>query len=579
MDERFEIRGELGRGGMATVYLALDRSRDELVALKVLHRHLVDRPSARGRLERELRAARRVAHHAILHPVEAVQHDGVPALVLPALSGQTLSDRIAAGGTLGEDELQRLLDEIGGALAAGHAVGVLHRDVTPNNVLWDAGQPRLADFGLARLADQGTATTGALGTVGYAAPETYAEGASDPRCDAYSLGAVLFFAATGRPPFDAPTGLGALQQQLEGQHTPLASLRPDLPRALIETIEALLVPEQDQRPSVPEALQRLPRRPRAPTAPRRLLWTQVGSGLSLLALVGLGWFQDIGSFLIATIVQGHGLPQPDIHEMTQGISALVLLPLALLPGVIGAVAGRGEPERRVAPWVGIGALAILDLVYAMLAGVVLPAWGMRGTADLFGTMLYHQGLFVVLAALIVGLVRPWRSLRLEVPAPAPAPVPLADEARRALGQLAAALEQAPQAVAVDLRGLVRQLRGSVDALASELTTVEAALEGLVADPGELAELEARRARAEAHGAPSDAIERALEAARALAAEADALEARRVCAIASLLEVRAEAARARRALLDTEAPEAITAPLRQLGQRARLAQQAARELSG
>ncbi len=578
MSERFELQGELGRGGMATVFLAIDRQSGEQIALKVLHRHLADRPSTRKRLERELEAAQRVAHPAILHPLERVEHEGCPALVFPALSGRTLADQVRENGPLDQAQLRHLLAQIGGALGAAHGVGVLHRDVTPNNVLWDEGEPRLVDFGLARLADQSTASTGALGTVGYAAPETYVDGATDPRVDAYSLGAILYFAATGRPPFDATTAMGALQQQLDGELVPLASLRPDLPSELVGTIEALLEPEPDDRPSVPAALRMRPPMVTKAAGGSRVQWTQVGSALSMVLLVAIGWFQDIGAFLLATVIQGHGVPSADIHEMTQGVSALLLLPIALLPALIGGVAGRNDSDRRIAPWMGIAALAVMDLLYAMLAGVVLPEWGMSGMADLFGTMLYHQGLFVFLAAAIVGVCRPWRSMTALVEAPQRESVPLADRARRALGSLRDALRKAPEAVAVDLRGLVRDLESAVGDLEAELGTVQSALDELSVDPGELASLETRRARAEARGQSTSELERALDAGRRLVEQADALESRRVRAVASLLEVRAEAAHARVAVLELEEPDRLTADLTRLRERARLARAAQREVS-
>lgn len=577
MEDRFELRGELGRGGMATVFLAFDRQSGEEVALKVLHRHLADRPSTRRRLERELEAAQRVAHPAILHPLERVEHDGCPALVLPALSGQTLSDEVRENGPLDPEALQRLLTQIGGALGAAHGVGVLHRDVTPNNVLWDNGEPRLVDFGLARLADQSTASTGALGTVGYAAPEVYVDGATDPRVDAYSLGAILYFAATGRPPFDAPTAMGALQQQLDGKLDSLATLRADLSPDLVATIEALLQPDPDDRPSVPAALRMQAPKVSQPAEVSRIQWTQVGSALSLVLMVAIGWFQDIGAFLLATVIQGHGVPSLDIHMMTQGVSAMLLLPLAMLPALAGLVVGRNDAERRIAPWGGIAALAVLDLLYAMLAGVILPEMGMTGMADLFGTMLYHQGLFVFLAAGIVAISRPWRSMRTQVEAPKRETVPLADRARKALGGLRDALKKAPEAVAVDLRGLVNDLEGAVGDLEAELATVETAMAEISADPAELGALETRRARAVARGQSTSEVDRALEAGRRLMAESDALESRRVRAVASLLEVRAEAAHARVTVLELDEPDRVTEDLTRLRERARLARAAQREV--
>jgi hypothetical protein len=560
---------------MATVHLAVDRQTGDTVALKVLHRHLADRPSARRRLERELEAARRVQHPAILHPLEQVEWEGSPALVLPALSGATLADRVEGGGALDVGALEELLHEVGGALAAAHAAGVLHRDVTPRNVLCDE-RFRLTDFGLARLTDQGTATTGALGTIGYAAPETYAEGARDPAADAYALGAVLYFAATSRPPFDAPTAMGALQLQLDGRHLPLASLRPDLPADLRATIENLLAPEPADRPSVPEALRRITR-PSLDVVPRRRRqWTQVGTTISLIAGMAVGWGQDLGAFLLATIVQGYAVPSGDIHQMTQGVSAMVLAPLSLAPAFVGGVLGRNDPDRRVGPRVGIALLFALNITYAVLAGVVAPEMGMGDGMNLVGTMLFHMMAYVPLSALIVIACRPWLAWSAEA-APTPSPrVPLAEEADRALGQLRAALSRAPQAIRLDLAGTVRELQAAVTELGAELGVVDEALAAAAVDPGLMATLEARRARAEARGEATADHERASEAHRRLIGEVDALEQRRVRAVARLLEIRAEAACARRAVLDDSAAH-VTTSLRDLRERARLASQARAEV--
>ncbi|MCB9699701.1 MAG: serine/threonine protein kinase [Alphaproteobacteria bacterium] len=561
--DRFALVGELGRGGTATVWLAEDASRGERVALKVVHAHLADRPSTRRRLARELQAAARVRHPAILHPLEEVEHGGSPALVLPALSGQTLLDRIERDGPLAEPDLRLLLARVGGALAAAHGAGVLHRDVTPRNVLWDdGGEPMLTDFGLARLADQGTATTGALGTVGYAAPEVYTAGARDPRADAYGLGAVLYLAAAGRPAYDAPTAMGALQAQLDGRHTPLAEQRPDLDPALVGTIEALLRPEPEDRPSVSEALH-LTSRAAATAAPVvRRRWGRIGSAISLWLLVALGFFQDLGSFALSTVILGHGVAAPDIHQMTQGITMLILLPLVMVPALVSIVAKDRAPGLRA----GGGVLAAMVLAYAIFAGVVAPEQGMGAGWDLVGTMLYHQMAWVLLVGAVVALARPWGGFTVTAPASAPVRVPLASEARRALDALLAL--DVPEIVRADLRGLCKDLGASIGELEAELGTVDDALGRTAADPGLLAQLEARRARAAAHGQPTGEHDRAVEAQRRLLAEVDALEERRVAAVARLLEIRAEAVHAGRQLQEAPDPEPTTRDLRTLRDRAR-----------
>ena len=249
-EERFEILGELGRGGMATVYLADDRVRDERVALKVLHPHLSDDPEARARLIREVRATRDLTHPHVLVPYDVHEDQGRLALSMPLHRGQTLADRVALDGPLSPDDLEALAKALSSALAAAHERGVLHRDVTPANVLvGEHDGIRLTDFGLARIESQATATrTAALGTVGYTAPEVYGGERAGPRSDLYALGGVLYLAATGKPPWGTGAPMTVLKRQLEAERTPLRELRPDLPAHLLQAIEACLARDRDDRP-------------------------------------------------------------------------------------------------------------------------------------------------------------------------------------------------------------------------------------------------------------------------------------------------------------------------------------------
>ncbi len=249
--DRFEVVGTLGRGGMATVYLANDLVREDKVAVKVLHDHLAHDPAMRRRLRREVVAAGLVRNEGAL-----VAHDlhvvgDTLALSMPFHGGTTLTERVRAEGPLPAHEVRALGLRLAGALADAHRRGVLHRDVTPNNVMLGqtAGDAVLTDFGLARTQDGGTGTaTSVLGTPGYAAPEIYQGQRTDPRSDLYSLGAVLWFAATGRSPYGAGNPAGILQAQLAGTLEPLATACPGLPTDLVETIETLLRKKAEARP-------------------------------------------------------------------------------------------------------------------------------------------------------------------------------------------------------------------------------------------------------------------------------------------------------------------------------------------
>ena len=248
--DRFEVIGLLGRGGMATVYLVEDHVRGARVALKVLHSHLAHDPAMRRRLRREVDAASLVRHDAALVAYDLHPIGDSLALSMPFHGGTTLAERVKAHGPLDEAEVRQLGIRLGGVLAEAHRRGVLHRDVTPNNVmLTSASDAVLTDFGLARTQASGTATaTSVMGTPGYAAPEVYAGQRTDPRSDLYSLGAVLYFAATGRSPYGGGAPAAVLRAQLTDDPTSVRALRPELSDDIAATIDALLCRDADQRP-------------------------------------------------------------------------------------------------------------------------------------------------------------------------------------------------------------------------------------------------------------------------------------------------------------------------------------------
>ena len=256
LGDRFEIIGVLGEGGMATVYLAQDRVRQHRVALKVLHGHLARQEASRKRLRREVEAAGRIRHPAALVPTELFELDGKLCLSMPVHTGRTLADAMADGTPLPPEQVRAIALQLCDVLALAHRNGVVHRDITPSNVMIDDnGAVMLMDFGLARLDEQRSRTsTGVVGTPGYVAPELYGGARADARSDLYALGAVLYLAATGRQPFAAPTPLGALQQQLEESFPPLSE-HSALSPGLAATIEACLSKDPDARPQAAAEVQ------------------------------------------------------------------------------------------------------------------------------------------------------------------------------------------------------------------------------------------------------------------------------------------------------------------------------------
>ena len=252
LGDRFRLVGELGRGGTAVVWLAHDLASGEEIALKILHAPFADDPRVRGRLRREARVGARLRHPAALLPTAVHDLDGHLVLALPLHPGVPLDEHVRTHGPWTASALDRLARTLASALAAAHTAGIVHRDVTPRNVLVDdAGEAVLTDFGLARLADGTRSTTvaGPAGTPGFVAPERMEGHAAGPATDLYGLGGVLYTAATGAAPFARGSLAATVRAQLDGDHVPLVRARPDLPPALCATIDALLAVDPSARPA------------------------------------------------------------------------------------------------------------------------------------------------------------------------------------------------------------------------------------------------------------------------------------------------------------------------------------------
>jgi tRNA A-37 threonylcarbamoyl transferase component Bud32 len=207
--DRYAVESEIGRGGMATVFLAEDLRHARQVAIKVLHPELAASLGT-DRFLREIKIAAGLDHPHILPLHDSGEADGLLFYVMPYVEGESLAGRLEREGQL---PLERALDiagEVADALAYAHRQGVIHRDIKPGNILLAEGHARIADFGVARalgVASEGDATaTGlAVGTPKYMSPEQAAGGEVDGRSDVYALGCVLYEMLAGDPPFDGPT--------------------------------------------------------------------------------------------------------------------------------------------------------------------------------------------------------------------------------------------------------------------------------------------------------------------------------------------------------------------------------------
>ena len=214
----YRLLGPLGAGGMGTVYRARDGD-GRIVALKLLHAHLGADPEARERLTREVASLRRVRHPGVARVLDAEIDSSDAFVVTELVKGQDLAAHVRTRGPLPADELAELADRLRAALVVVHRAGVLHRDLTPGNVMVTDDGPVLIDFGVAQAVEDARVTSTGLvaGTPGYLAPELLEGGQPSAAGDWWGWAALLVFAATGRPPFGRGTIVAQLNRARTGE--------------------------------------------------------------------------------------------------------------------------------------------------------------------------------------------------------------------------------------------------------------------------------------------------------------------------------------------------------------------------
>jgi len=262
--DRYTVHEELGRGGMATVYLAEDLRHRRTVALKVLRPELAATMGV-GRFAREIEVAARLQHPNILPLLDSGEADGLFYYVMPFVEGEPLRERLARGGELPVPEAVRVLIEVADALSHAHAHGVVHRDIKPDNILLSGRHALVADFGVAKAVTEATGyalltSTGvALGTPTYMAPEqAVADPHQDHRVDIYALGVLGYELLTGRTPFHATTQQEMLAAHLTAEPEPLALHRPSVSPALAQVVMKCLAKKPaDRWQTAEEVLQAL----------------------------------------------------------------------------------------------------------------------------------------------------------------------------------------------------------------------------------------------------------------------------------------------------------------------------------
>jgi serine/threonine protein kinase len=265
VDGRYAVTARIARGGMATVYLALDRRLHREVALKVMHAHLGDDPQFTARFIREARAAARLSHPGVVAVFDQGEDDGLLYLAMEYLEGRTLRTVLGELGVLTPGEALDVVEPVLDALAAAHAAGIVHRDVKPENVLLtDDGRVKVADFGLARAASSVASTSGVLmGTAAYLAPELIAHGVADARADVYAVGMTLFEMLTGRQPFSGDVPLRVAYRHVHEDVPAPSTVVGALPEPLDVLVTAATARDPGRRPADAAALLALERSVRA----------------------------------------------------------------------------------------------------------------------------------------------------------------------------------------------------------------------------------------------------------------------------------------------------------------------------
>lgn len=247
--DRYEIKSELGRGGMATVYLGYDERFERDVAVKVLPAEFLHDPQFSVRFHREAKTVATLEHPAIVPVYDVGEADGLPFFVMRYMDGGSLDD-VLEKGELSLKETARIINVIAPALDEAHRRGIVHRDLKPGNILFDhANQPYLSDFGIAKISDSQTNVTGSaiIGTPAYMSPEQAQGKTIDGRSDLYTLGAIVYRMLTGVRPYEGDTPMSMAIKHITEPPPDILRENGNLPIAISNFIYRAMAKEPADR--------------------------------------------------------------------------------------------------------------------------------------------------------------------------------------------------------------------------------------------------------------------------------------------------------------------------------------------
>ncbi len=375
----FEIKRKLGRGAMASVYLAREAELNRLVAVKVLHPGKAADETARRRFEREAKAAASLAHPNVVQVFRFGRlANETPYLVMRYVKGRTMEERLAGEGHLGADLTRQVLADVTSALEAAHARGIVHRDVRPANVLWDeeSGSALLTDFGIAAILETSgeeatrlTKTGQLVGDPRYLSPEQLRDEDLTELADMYALGVMGYELLTGEGPYEARTSTQWITAHLNAEPRDLRRLRPDVDPRLEELLRRCLNREPNHRPSAADA-SRVLRGEAAAAVPAveegpvtgldQLLKRRVPQFLIASAAAAGGFLGFVG------LLVEMGTLGPTSWDLSLRFAACALAAAAVVAWFHGE---RGRQRTNVLEWMLLSVIAVVWL--ALSIGVVV----------------------------------------------------------------------------------------------------------------------------------------------------------------------------------------------------------------
>lgn len=248
---QYEVESVLGRGGMGVVFKGFDTELHRTVAIKMLLPHLASNGAARQRFQREARAAAGINHEHVVEIYQVHANEVHPFLVMQYIQGDSLQKIVDRNGPLPSELIAQYAIQIADALAAAHEKSLVHRDIKPANILRQTNGDRLfiTDFGLARTIDDAnfTCTGLVVGTPHFMSPEQCNGRRTESPTDLFSLGCLLYFLATGRPPFRAETSMGVMNRICHDTHRSVREIKPSISKPLSQAIDRLLEKNPNDR--------------------------------------------------------------------------------------------------------------------------------------------------------------------------------------------------------------------------------------------------------------------------------------------------------------------------------------------